>query len=77
MNTLEIILTALCGVSGIGNIAQWVSLKAIRQKAGYEAENVHIESLQKVIELQAAEIKRLQERQEQLEQRIAELETRK
>ena len=42
----------------------------MRQKAEYEAEDTHIESLKKIINLQAEEIKRLSKRVEDLEAKI-------
>ena len=74
MTTLETILTFATALSGLGNITHWVNLKALRDKARYDADSAHIDSLKKIIELQADEIKRLQERQKELEQRINNLE---
>jgi len=74
MSTLEIILSILTACSGFGNLAQWVNLRAMRDKATYEAQDTHIESLKKVIEQQADEIKRLQERIEWSDKRQADLE---
>lgn len=74
MTTLETILTILTPLLGLGNLAQWVNLQATKDKARYEADNAHIESLKRIIELQADEIKRLQERQKLLEERISMLE---
>jgi len=74
MTTLEMILAILTALSGIGNLTQWVNLRALRQKSKYEAEDVHIEVLKKTIELQADEINRLQERVRILEERSKERE---
>lgn len=74
MSHLEILLGIITPLLGLGNIAQWVNIRALRDKAKYEAENAHIESLKRIIELQAAEIKRLQDRQKELEDRISNLE---
>lgn len=74
MTTLETILTFITAVSGLGNLTQWVSIRALRDKARYEADNAHIESLKTIIEMQANEIKRLQDRQRILEDRIEKLE---
>lgn len=74
MTTIEIILSFITAILGAGNLAQWSNLRAVRAKARYEAEDAHIEGLKKIIELQADEIKRLQERQKELEDRINQLE---
>lgn len=74
MTQLEIILSIFTALSGFGNIAQWVNLRAVRDKVGYEAENAHIENLKTVIELQAEEIKRLQERVQEQDERQRQLE---
>lgn len=71
MTTLESILAVLTALSGIGNLAQWTNLRALRQKSAYEAEGVHVEVLKQTIELQAEEIKRLQNRVAELEERQA------
>ena len=70
MTTLEMLLTIITALSGIGNLGQWVTIKSMRQKAEYEAEDTHIESLKKIINLQAEEIKRLSKRVEDLEAKI-------
>lgn len=73
MTYLEIILSILTALSGIGNLTQWANLRALRNKSHYEAEDVHIQVLNKTIVMQADEIKRLQDRQQYLEAQIAEL----
>ena len=70
MTTLETLLTIITALSGIGNLGQWVTIKSMRRKAEYEAEDTHIESLKKIINLQAEEIKRLSKRVEDLEAKI-------
>lgn len=75
MTTLEMILSILTALSGIGNLTQWANLRAMRNKATYEAEDVHIQVLNKTIVMQADEIKRLQERQKVLEEQIIDLQT--
>lgn len=67
MSTLELVLTLLTSGSLIGNITQFFSIKASRNKAQYDADNAHIRNLQMVIELQSQEIKRLSERVAALE----------
>lgn len=74
MTKLEIILAVLTAMSGLGNLTQWVNLRAIRQKADFEADNAHIDNLKSVIDLQADEIKRLQERVKELEDKQRERE---
>jgi hypothetical protein len=74
MTTLELVLSVITALSGFGNLTQWVNLRALRDKARYEADNAHIDSLKKIIELQQQEIIRLQERQKELEARILTLE---
>lgn len=59
----------LTALSGFGNLAQWSNIKALRSKQRYEADDVHVEVLNKTISMQAAEIGRLQERVRQLEER--------
>lgn len=71
MNWVEIILSVLGSASIMGNIVQFYTLRETKQKARYSAENVHIESLQKVIEMQSNEIRRLEARVEKLEAQIA------
>lgn len=75
MTYLEITLSILTALSGIGNLTQWSNLRALRNKSHYEAEDVHIQVLNKTIIMQADEIKRLQERQQVLETQIAELQS--
>ena len=70
MTTLETLLTIITALSGIGNLGQWVTIKSMRPKAEYEGEDTHIESLKKIINLQAEEIKRLSKRGEDLEAKI-------
>lgn len=76
MTTLEIILSVLTGLSGLGNLTQWLNLKAVREKANYEADEAHIQNLKSVIDLQADEIRRLQERVKELEDTAEERERR-
>lgn len=76
MSTLEIILTVFTTLFGAGNIWQFVTVKSMREKAQYDADNAYIKNLENVINLQAEEIRRLQERQAYLEERIMELEKR-
>lgn len=74
MSNLETLLAILTALSGIGNLAQWSNIKALRAKSRYEAEGVHVEVLNRTITMQAEEIRRLQERVHQLEVRDAERE---
>ena len=67
---LETLLPIITALSAIGNIGQWVTIKSMRQKAKYEAEDTHIESLKKIINLQAEEISRLNKRIEVLEAKV-------
>lgn len=67
---LETLLPIVTALSAIGNIGQWVTIKSMRQKAKYEAEDTHIESLKKIINLQAEEISRLNKRIEVLEAKV-------
>ena len=71
MTWIEIILSVVTSASVMGNIVQFVTLRETKAKAHYEADDAHIESLKKVIELQSEEIRRLQERVEKLENQIA------
>lgn len=70
MSTLEIILSVIASLSGLGNLGQWVNLRAMSRKAKYEADDAHIEALKKVIDLQAEEIRRLEDRVRRLESQI-------
>lgn len=70
MTTLEIILSIFTVLSGATNLGQWVNIKALRDKAKYEADDAHIEALKKVIDLQAEEIRRLEDRVRRLESQI-------
>lgn len=70
MTTLEILLSILTALSGLGNLGQWVNLRAMKDKARYEADDAHIEALKKVIDLQAEEIRRLEDRVRRLESQI-------
>lgn len=69
MTNLETLLAILTALSGLGNLAQWSNIKALRAKSRYEAEGVHVEVLNSTIKMQADEIQRLQERVRQLEER--------
>lgn len=70
MNWIEIILSVVGSASITGNIVQFVTMRETKAKAHYEADNAHIAALQRVIELQSEEIRRLQERVEKLEKQI-------
>lgn len=74
MSTLEIILSFLTVISGWGNLSQWMNIRAMREKANYEADGVHIEVLNKTIVMQSNEIERLQKRIADLEAREAQRE---
>lgn len=71
MTTLEFILAFVTAASGLGNIAQFVNLRAMKNKASYEADGVHVDVLNKTIIMQADEIKRLQDRVRELEEKQA------
>lgn len=71
MTNLDIILAIIAALSGLGNLTQWVNLRAARQKATFEADNAHIENLKMVIEIQSDEIKRLQDRVKELEDKLS------
>lgn len=85
MSTLEILLSILTALSGLGNLAQWLNIKALRDKAGHEAESVEIENLKATIntirddynDMRSAyreEIDRLKTENAELRAKIAELE---
>lgn len=69
MTTLETLLAILTALSGLGNLAQWSNIKALRAKGRYEAEGVHVSVLNETIRMQSDEIRRLQERVRTLEER--------
>lgn len=69
MTNLEIILTFIATLSGIGNLSQWTNIRAMRAKSRYEAEDIHVQVLKQTIEMQSEEIRRLQERVRDLESR--------
>lgn len=67
MTTLEIILSIVTVLSGATNLGQWANISALRKKGKYEAEEAHIEVLNRTIVMQAKEIERLQARVKELE----------
>lgn len=74
MSVLEIILSIVTAASTLGNITQWVNLRALKDKSRYEADAAYIENLVTVNNELTKEITRLQERVKQLESRITQLE---
>ena len=69
MTNLENFLAVLTVLSGIGNLAQWSNIKALRAKSRYEADGVQVEVLSSTIKMLADENQRLQDRVRQLEER--------
>lgn len=68
MTKLEILLALFTCLSGFGNIAQWVNIKALRKKSQYEADADYIENLNTIIKALREENERLQERVRKLEE---------